>query len=169
MLLPFLDAALWADAKPFILMSLYNGFEPVSNLKTPATMLYAPKKEVPTATCVRISQSSKRLEGTLQAKVVAEGTWGKQYEVGQGNNVVGYAWMWAPIFSHGHTLPDIVHLINKVDPQNQQTPSLVFDTKGLKLVTIVDGDAVDIMLTTKQRFFRARNNPKSLGFAKEER
>lgn len=169
MLLPFIDAALWADAKPFILLNLFDGFEPTSNLKTPATLLYSPANAVPTATCVRISQSTKRLEGVLQAKVVAEGAWGKQYEVGQGNNVVGYAWLWANVFSHAHTLPDIVHLINKSDPVEQQVASLIFDSKGLKLVTISDGDAVDIMLTTKQRFFRARNNPKNLGFAKEER
>ncbi len=168
--LPFLDSALWQEQDPLVLVSIFrDGPAPVS-LTAPASLVHRSATDVPIATITRVSQSTKRLEGDLVAKEVASGPWGRQYEVGHGA-IVGYAWLWDQRYTHAHALPDIVHLLStqQLDPVESQKAEVVWEFKGLRLVTVTYGDVVDVLLTTKARWFRQRYNPKTLGYAKEER
>lgn len=169
--LPFATAEVWANVAPSVLVSVYDGQPLQVNARTPAVALHMSSSDIPEATFVRLSQSVKRLEGELLCLPRRKEAWGTQYEVRGNGQTLGIAWTWErERFRAAHVLPDVVHMVGVGETDLQSSATKVeLDTKGLKLLTIKSGQATDLLLSTKVRFFRARYNPKNLGFAKEER
>lgn len=174
----YLDAGLWHRLPVDFFFSRYAGDEEVYPQELTPDSVYRSISLVPTEVFVRTSEREKRLEFELEAKKVAEGKWGTLFEVSGAGSQVGLVTILNPIFIGAHVLPDMVHLMGNSE-------SVAFDgiirdiylAKATRMFEVgyslrsEQGEDVpfDVVMTSKNRWFRIRNNPKYLGFSKEEK
>lgn len=171
----FLAADCWRPLGVNLLVSQYADGRriPLNNLEPDG--VYQPVGEVPVAIFCRTSTSEKRLEGRLEAEVVASAPWGEVFEVTGNGSQVGFVLRIEPgAFCGAHVLPDMVHCIAcEEELPDESTLKDVYEGKSIRVYAvgpIQDKDRPqDILVTTKTRWFRARNNPKYLGFSKDDK
>jgi hypothetical protein len=175
-----LNVELWKSL-PLDILVAYNGDNGdevrVLDLdeSTDASQVYRPVDEIPWAILVRTSDSEKRFTSKLKAVLHSTHDWGSIHLIaGHNGSSVGLILEIPEArFCGAHTLPDIVHFVTCTDglPEDAVMKS-VFTNKVIRIFRLGpedDSAPHDVMLTTKARWFRARCNPKSLGFSKEER
>ena len=131
---------------------------------------------LPRTILCRTSDSEKRLAGAepLTTRPLANGSWGVLHEVLGNGGAVGLSLDIADkAFVGVHALPDIVHLLAPTRSLAADAiVKAVYDGKTIRLYRLGPPDETkphDLVLTTKARWFRARSNPKFLGFSKDER
>ncbi len=170
--LPFLQPELWATAKVDVLFAEGERADPVSAQEN-AVRAYQPVGRVPRLLFCRTSDSEKRLEGKIEARIVADGHWGMLHEVLGAGGTIGFAL--APstsAFSGAHVLPDIAHFVSGAhDLPEGSVVSHLYDNKTLRIFLLgATGGSFpqDLLVTTKNRWFRNRINPKFLGFSKND-
>lgn len=173
--LSFLDASRWQALPIDVLFVQYEDGEqaPLPNVVEPSTV-YQPVAKVPNIVFCRTSDSEKRLDNELDAKVVGSGFWGQLCEVQGAGATIGVVLLPAPgVFCGAHALPDMVHLVICEDDLSPDSIiSDVYDSKTIRsfLMGPPVGDRLhDFIMTTKARWFRNRINPKYLGFSKDEK
>lgn len=171
----FQDPSLWLKLKVDAIYWTYGDGQLLPEMGGSAEAVYQPSSAVPSVMICRISDSEKRLEQTLTVRPAVRGAWGVLYEVlGQGA-VIGTAMEVAEeAFSVAHVLPDMVHLVSNTDnvsPDSIMKSLYNFKTfRSFRLGSMMDdGQPHDVLVTTKSRWFRNRNNPKFLGFSKDEK
>lgn len=169
----FLDPAYWAHLVVDVLYSVYENGTVVPEGPEPDGV-YPPVHWVPKYVLCRLSDSEKRLEGALEVKEAKAGAWGSVFDVTGAGAQVGVIIEMGPPFCGAHVNPDGVHLVGCVDglPEGSIVVDL-FEAKTLKIFSVGPGApadfAHDVVITTKTRWFRNRNNPKFLGFTKDEK
>jgi hypothetical protein len=135
--------------------------------------VFQPASMVPIEVLIRTSEREKRLEFNLDAREITSGQWGALFEIAGDGNPVGLLLRVAPqTFCGAHALLDVVHLLaNTESVANDATIKDIHLSKTVRVFRIGSDDNLphDIVMTTKSRWFRNRNNPKHLGFSKEEK
>ena len=179
----FLDPALWRVLK---IDSLYTSNEQgVVRPSTQATAdaVYNPSHEIPSFIFCRVSESTKRLENGLEAVpaldpktnepvVSAEGD--VFTVVGSGSTIGVVFVVNTDLFLSAHCTPDGAHLLN-LDEQLPEgcVMKLVYEYKTFRSFRFGpphdEAPPHDLMITAKKRWFRKRNNPKALGFSKDDK
>ncbi len=171
----FLDPSLWLGLQVDTFYVVYADGQLHPRSTDSADAVYQPAGCIPEFIFCRISDSEKRLEHALESRLAVGGSWGALYEVlGQGS-VIGTALsVRTSAFSSTHVLPDMVHLVCMVDDvPHDSVMKALYDFKtfrSFRLGPMTDDDHPhDLLVTTKARWFRNRNNPKFLGFSKDDK
>jgi len=168
-----LQTALWKGFAVDTLYTFYNGEVRPQNL-TRALSVYHPAEQIPLFVFCRTSESTKRLDAGLDAEQAVAGPWGAIYEVRGGGSSIGVmVEVTTERFSSAFCTPDGVHLCHNGDAGDAAVMKELFSYKTFRafrfgLPGVEDGPH-DLMLTAKQRWFRRRNNPKFLGFSKDNK
>lgn len=158
----YLTPQLWASFTADIIHS--SSADGTHSTLEPET-IYTPVVNVPLFVAYRTSDREKRLESDLQTKVVTEGDWGVLHEVTGGGSHVGFVLEVKPgHFAGAVSLPDSVHFMHRESIVDAPAKS-VHNHRMLKVMSFDK----DLYVVTKTRWFRNRNNPKFLGFSKDER
>ncbi len=171
----YLETSRWQTLVVDVLYALHH-----DDTMTPSSFepdgVFGPVTLLPKTILCRTSDSDKRLAGMdhLNTRPLAEGSWGVLHEVMGGGGVVGLSLdVAADAFAGVHALPDIVHLVAPTKSiAADAIVKPVYDGKTIRLYRLGpldDKKPHDLVLTTKERWFRARSNPKYLGFSKDER
>lgn len=168
-----LDPALW---RGFVVDALYtvDEFGEVKpDTARSADAVYNPTDNIPLFALCRISDSTKRLENGLEARKVDEGAWGILYEVTGSGSIIGVIFeIESEAFVSAHCTPDGVHLV-RPEPGTEFIVKPLYSYKtfrSFRVGPMDDDDAPhDLMLTAKRRWFRRRNDPKFLGFSKDDK
>jgi hypothetical protein len=172
----YLEASIWQALSVDVLYAVYDDGEIVPGTLD-AEAVYQPVGRVPAFVLCRTSDSEKRMESVLSSNVIQSGAWGDLCEVLGGGSPLGLCVCikQGDTFCGAHALPDIIHLIACMDdlPADSAVKD-VYDGKNIKVYRMgpVTDDAHphhDLVITTKFRWFRNRNNPKFLGFSKDDR
>lgn len=170
----YLDANTWQKLPGGSFFARYAGDEAIYPSDMTPSQIFRPVADVPTEVFIRTSEREKRLEFQLEAKELASGAWGKLLDVSGAGSQVGLVFLVSPCFIGAHILPDIVHLLG--NDESIAYDAVIRDihtSKTIRMFSIgpVASDVMpeEIVLTTKLRWFRNRNNPKHLGFSKEEK
>jgi hypothetical protein len=174
----FLEASLWQRIPGDVFFSRYAGDETIHPEDLSPSSVYRPVSMVPSEIFVRTSEREKRLEFELKATEISKGHWGALYDVSGAGSQVGLVMTVNPVFIGAHVLPDIVHLLG--NDESIAFDGIITDIHLAKTVRVFKvGFSLreseeehiphDVVLTTKYRWFRNRNNPKHLGFSKEEK
>ena len=176
MLLPnrFIDPSLWLGLQVDSIYSVYADGVVHPRTVDLADAVYQPSSHIPSFVFCRISESEKRLEQALESRPVMDGPWGVIHEVlGQGS-IIGAVLAPQPgSFLAAHVLPDMVHLVADTDdiPKDSIMKGL-YDHKTFRSFRLGpasdEAHPHDVLVTTKTRWFRTRNNPKFLGFSKDD-
>lgn len=169
----YLDAVTWQKLPGGVFFARYEGEEDIYPRELVPSSVYRPVSQVPTEVFIRTSEREKRLEFELKASAVASGPWGQLVDVSGAGSQVGLVLLPTSAFIGAHVMPDIVHLLG--NDESVAYDAVIKDVhvaKSVRVFTIgpISGAAPqELLLTTKLRWFRSRNNPKHLGFSKEER
>lgn len=167
-----LDPLLWKGFNVDTLYTLYTSGDLRAQDPRSAFTVYHPSSEVPTWVFCRVSESTKRLEKGLTTQTMASGSFGNVYSVvGSGSQIGVLFSVNQQVFKAAHCTPDGIHLVsheNLVDPIIK--PVYVYKTfRAFRIGQTGDTSPHDLMITAKTRWFRKRNNPKSLGFSKDNK
>lgn len=171
----FTDPGLWLGLQVDTIYSAYADGEIHPRTTGRADAVYQPSSVVPAYVFCRISESEKRLEQALTSQAVMDGTWGILHEIlGQGAKIGAVLALKAGAFMTAHVLPDMVHLVSVVDDiPNESIMKSLYDYKTFRAFRLGpladDAHPHDLLITTKTRWFRNRNNPKFLGFSKDDK
>jgi len=173
---PYLNPSLWRQMNIGALYTIDpDGTVHPGDSKSAASV-YRPASLIPTFVLCRISESTKRLDNGLTLDEVASGAWGKLHLVmGSGSTIGALMSVSSEVFGSCHRTPDGVHLVRPLDASSLVAPVTkpLFSFKTFRSFRIgpADDDAAphDLMLTAKKRWFRKRNNPKFLGFSKDDK
>ncbi len=169
-----LDLTRWVRAPVDILHSVYNdGTQVPERMGELDTALYQPTNRIPRAVFARLSDSEKRLDQELSIREVSYHRWGSICEVLGGGALIGaFVFTHMGCFEHAHVLPDGAHFSmgSRVPAMADPFVKDLYTNKSFRVFETTDGvDVSDVVVVTKQRWFRNRNNPKFLGFSKDER
>jgi hypothetical protein len=171
----FRDPGLWLGLQVDTIYAAYADGQIHPQTTDKADAVYQPSSVIPSFVFCRISDSEKRLEQAVESRPVMNGSWGVLHEVlGQGT-IIGAAFaVNVAAFSSAHVLPDMVHLVSMVDdvPHDSIMKGL-YEHKTFRSFRLGpmgdDQHPHDLLVTTKTRWFRNRNNPKFLGFSKDDK
>lgn len=170
----FLEASTWAPL-PVDIIHVRYGAEKLEPQGLEPETAYRPIRDIPKQVVYRTSDREKRLEVSLSEALVTSGPWGELHEITGGGSHIGFVILLKPnAFCGAHLLPDSAHLISYAEllPDTCIIKD-IHDHKMFRLFKIGpagnDDSPHDVIVTTKTRWFRNRNNPKFLGFSKDER
>jgi hypothetical protein len=125
---------------------------------------------LPTALVVRTSSRERRLVGVPVSVELAAGPWGTVHSVTGHGSQIGIVLSVAPgRFCGAHVLPDGAHLV--LGRKEAPAPRIrdLYVSRSARLFAVGDEGQEDLLLTSRTRWFRARNNPHFLGFSKGDR
>lgn len=170
----YLDPVIWQGLPVDVLHVAYDdGY--ISPGSTEPDAIYQPVARIPVVVLVRTSDSEKRLESKLAPVLLKEGDWGSVFEVQGAGAPLGLCIVVkAGVFCGAHPLPDMVHLVACEEelPADSIVKGL-YETQKIKVFLMgpIEGNdrPHDLLVTTKTRWFRNRNNPKFLGFSKDDK
>lgn len=171
----FLDPARWAALPVDVLFAEYvDGTQAPLPAVVEPDNVYQPVGAVPNIVFCRVSDSEKRLEQSIDARVITSGFWGQLCEVLGGGASIGLVLLPAQgVFCGAHAMPDMVHLVVcEDDLPPDSIISDVYENKTIRMFLTgpAKGERLhDLIITTKARWFRNRINPKYLGFSKDEK
>ena len=161
----FLVPATWAALPVDRITPLYpNGQELLTGTAL-SEAVYTPLSKIPEVVVFRTSDREKRLEGDLLHSLLKSGEWGTLHEVTGAGSHVGFVLTPAPGYFEGAScMPDNLHLMKRTSLMVEHAKT-VHNHKMLKFFSF----DCDLYVVTKSRWFRSRNNPKYLGFSKDEK
>lgn len=167
-----LDSEVWQTLPPGVIHAptgdILIPMDP--NIDAVAANTYQPVCAIPAALVVKTSTSEKRFSLTLDGQEVMSAPWGSVHNVmGATGSVVGIVIVPSKEFCGAYLLPDMAHLMGCHTGPVQGVIRCVHEHKMIKVYTIEDEDLLDVVVTTKVRWYRNRANPKALGFSKDER
>lgn len=167
----YLSAETWQKVPADVFFAVYDGS--ISPVSLSPVDVYRPAGDVPSEILIRTSEREKRLEADLTSNVLTSGPWGSLYVVDGDGSQVGLVLIPKPgRFCGAHVMPDVVHLLgNSESVANDAIIKDIHIAKSVRLLKVgsQEDEPHDIVFTTKLRWFRNRNNPKHLGFSKEEK
>ena len=171
-----LDPDFWLKLSPDVLYAVYGKDDCNLDLDR-AVDVYRPSDDIPSYLLCRTSDRTKRLEaGTEAVPVPCKGPNASFFEVTGSGVVIGIMVQINQAgFQFAHVTPDGAHLVGREPFQSAPIVKDVFSHKTFRSFAIgptedrIESGAHDLMVTAKTRWFRKRNNPKFLGFSKENK
>jgi len=174
-----LDASLWKTLRIDALYTVQTDGELRPSDHRVSAEVYNPSDQIPAFVLCRTSDSTKRLEKGLEAAAVedmeAPFPFGNLFTINGGGSPIGVLIELKPdLFRSAHCTPDGVHLCNaqgEIEPDSIIKPVYAYKTFRSFLIGPAEKDKKphDVMFTAKARWFRKRNNPKFLGFSKDNK
>ncbi len=172
----YLDATRWQHLPLDVLYAIYSDDEDNLDPSFEPIEVYQPVQRIPVFILCRTSDSEKRLEGALSSRVVRGGEWGSLFEVVGNAAVVGLVFcINQEQFCGSHVTPDGVTLLAcETDIPPGAIMKELYDggkiVRAFRVGPPTDDKAPhDVLIATKNRWFRNRINPKHLGFSKDEK